>query len=77
MLNDGQGPRGDIKPILNMRSNGHRGQDEVDTSMPEYRPLLQSTPAEKKYQRKQSTFVVTPVSLLDTDIQGARPTKVI
>ena len=60
-----------------MRSNGHRGQDEVDSSMPEYQPLLPSTPAEKKYQRKQSTFVVTPVSLLDTDIQGASPVKVI
>ena len=35
----------------------------------EYQPLQPSIPDEKKWTRKPSTFVVTPVSLLDIDTE--------
>ena len=50
--------------------------NDVDYSMPEYQPLLPSTHADKKFVRKPSTFVVTPVSILDSNAETSHPQQV-
>lgn len=49
---------------------GSVNRDYVDSPLPEYQPLLPSTHQEDKkktFKRKQSTFIVTPISLLEKD----------
>ena len=77
------------EPVLNEFSNQSDGTSEqedtitnsgstdtnyVNSPLPEYQPLLPSTHEVKKFQRKQSTFVVTPVSILeDDDVDTIKP----
>ena len=88
------------EPSLNEFSNQNEGTSEqedtitnsgstdtnyVNSPLPEYQPLLQSTsvqpqnqvPGVKKFQRKQSTFVVTPVSILENDDVDASKPKLV
>ena len=45
-----------------------KGTDEVDSALQEYQPLLPSVQIDSKPQRKPSTFVVTPVSIIDNNV---------
>ena len=51
--------------------------DEVDSTLQEYQPLLPSEPVVTKAQRKPSTFVVTPVSLINNNLPAIQPQQVL
>ena len=58
----------------NLPIAGSTDTNYVDSHLAEYQPLQQSTHPVKKFQRKQSTFVVTPVSILENDdIDASKP----
>lgn len=50
------------------RNEISKGTDEVDSALQEYQPLLPSVQVDSKPQRKPSTFVVTPVSIIDNNV---------
>ena len=50
--------------------------DEVDSNLQEYQPLLPSVPVETKPQRKPSTFVVTPVPMINNNVPAIQPLQV-
>ena len=67
------------EPVENNPTSRHeepKGNDDVDSSLQEYQPLLPSELVQNKAKRKASTFVVTPVSIIENNVQDIQSQQV-